>query len=179
MKIIEVKYYAEGLKQIYIDKFHDDRGCFLKTFNSEIKQIFDDFFLVEEFFSISKKNVIRGMHFQIPPFDHNKLVTCINGSFLDIVVDIKKSRDFGKFYEFDMNSKSPSILMIGRGYAHGFLSKEDNSIMSYMVDSEYEPSHDNGIKWNSFQYNWNVSDPIISRRDNNFIDLNSFDSPFI
>lgn len=179
MKIIEVINYADGLKQIILDKFHDDRGCFIKTFNSEIKHICNDFFLVEEFFSISKKNVIRGMHFQIPPFDHNKLVTCINGSFLDVVVDIKKSRDFGKFYEFDMNSQFPSILMIGKGYAHGFLSKEDNSIMSYMVDSEYMSSHDKGIKWNSFDYDWKVSDPIISFRDNNFIDLNSFESPFI
>lgn len=179
MKIINVIKHADGLKQIKLDKFQDDRGSFLKIFNSDIKDLFDNFFLVEEFFSISKKNVIRGMHFQTPPFSHNKLVTCINGSFLDVVVDIQKSRNYGKFYEFSLNSNSPSILMIGQGYAHGFLSKEDNSIMSYMVDSEYIPSHDKGIKWNSFEYDWGVKNPIISERDNNLLPLNFFDSPFL
>jgi dTDP-4-dehydrorhamnose 3,5-epimerase len=180
MAIKKIVEYEDDLIHIFLNDFNDIRGNFVKTFNDDLKGIFEKFSfkLREEFFSISNKNVIRGMHFQYPPYEHTKIIMCLSGSVKDLVLNIKKSSDYGKYYEIDLDSNVPSLLLIGKGYAHGFLSKKDNTIMMYKVDSEYHKDFDKGIKWDSFDYSWNVNKPIISERDKSFINFKDFITPF-
>ena len=126
---------------------------------------------VESFYSVSHRNVLRGMHFQLSPFSHWKLVTVFSGCILDVVVNIdKSSSDFGRFLSFYLESHSQSLL-IGPNYAHGFLSLEDSSLVNYLTSSVYSKEHDVGIHWNSFGYNWGEITPIISERDSTFPSL--------
>lgn len=170
-----------GCRQILLNKFVDHRGDFIKVFNH------DNFLEMgirsewkEEYFSTSMKHVIRGMHFQTPSQEHDKLVFCLNGEFLDVVVDLRvDSPMFKKFVPFNLTSKNPSLVFIPKGCAHGFLSMKDNSTMFYKVSSVYNAEHDKGILWNSIGFEWPVKKPIISNRDNNHPEMNKFDSPFI
>ena len=158
----------------------DDRGKFVKTFN------FDDYtksglntVFQEEYFSVSKKGVLRGMHFQAPPFEHNKLVYCIYGSVLDVVLDLRKSSGtYGRHEKFHLNEDETTILYIPSGLAHGFYSLEDNSILVYKTSTVYNFDHDMGIKWDSAKISWPDNDPLISDRDNDFQNFADFDSPF-
>ncbi len=179
MKIIKTN--LNGLFVIQSNVFADQRGVFIKTFH---KKFFEDNGLEsdfrESFFSISKKNVIRGMHFQLPPDDHVKLVYCAKGEILDVVVDIRKnSPTYGKFFSIDLTESNGKIMYIPKGFAHGFKSLTDNSVVVYMTTKEYSPENDAGIRWDSFGFNWKVENPIISQRDKSFLPLKEFNSPFI
>lgn len=147
----------------------DTRGAFIKTFNSEsFKHLgFAESFR-ESYYSKSHKNVIRGMHFQIPPFDHHKLVYVTHGQILDVVLDLRKSSNtFGEVLSFILNEEESSLL-IPKGCAHGFLTLSDTATVVYNVTTVYNQSADSGIRWNSFGFNWDISDPIISARDLEF-----------
>lgn len=169
----------EGL--VLIENFisRDDRGAFIKTFHSEkIKEVgFSDCFK-ESYYSISSKDVIRGMHFQTPPHDHEKLVYVTSGKILDVVVDLRKnSPSYGRYVAIEMEALSNSIL-IPKGCAHGFLTMSDSATVVYNVTTTYFPESDSGILWNSFGFDWPVCNPIISKRDLSFKDFPSFSSPF-
>jgi dTDP-4-dehydrorhamnose 3,5-epimerase len=169
-----------GLKIIYLDKFSDLRGDFLKVFNEEIFKKNDlDITYKENYFSISNKNVIRGMHYQIPPYQHTKLV-CLNyGAILDVVLDIRKeSATYGQHFSVKITLERPAAIYIPVGCAHGFLSLEENTIVSYLQTSVYNSDCDCGIHYNSFGMDWNVKEPIISDRDNAFISLKEFETIF-
>ncbi len=170
----------EGLYVINAKPFVDLRGSFVKTFH---EGIFTEFGLntdwKEEYFSTSKKNVIRGMHFFTPPEDHYKLVTCVNGAVLDVICDLrKKSPTFNKVYSIRLSSIDKKQVYIPKGCAHGFLSLEDNSQMFYKVSTVYKAENDHGIRWNSIDFDWEVKNPIISERDLKFQCLTDFSSPF-
>jgi len=159
---------------------YDERGLFIKIFQSEA---FEDKGLCscfkEQYYSISKKDVIRGMHFQLPPNDHCKLVYCLNGSAVDALLDLRKqSKSYKHYISFELSSDNPILVYIPRGIAHGFLSKSNNTVMIYNVETSYDRKTDAGILWNSFDFNWPCTNPIISERDMNHIALSSFDSPF-
>lgn len=161
---------------ILINSFNssDERGTFVKNFHKEqLTTKVGNFDFRELFYSESKKNVIRGMHFQRPPHDHAKLVFPMSGSLLDVVVDIRSnSNTYGKYHAQKLDYNENQALFIPTGFAHGFLSLEDNTKMIYCVSKEHSPNYDDGIKWNSFGYNWPCKNPIVSSRDNSF---NSFD----
>lgn len=170
-----------GCYEVEIDDFKDERGEFFKTFHIDLfkkKELETNW--REEYFSTSKKNVIRGMHFQTPPNDHDKLVTCLSGSVLDVVVDLRKdSPMFKKHIAFQLIAKTKNrMLYIPKGCAHGFLSLKDNTMMHYKVSTVYSPSSDKGILWSSIGLEWNTDKPIISIRDCNHPLLNEFQSPF-
>ena len=169
-----------GLKIIYLDKFEDIRGEFIKVFNETFlheNNLVTSF--KESYFTMSNKNVIRGMHFQIPPDDHTKIVYINNGSIIDVVLDIRaNSESFGKYFSIKLTAENPMALYIPVGFAHGFLSLEDNTILTYLQDSVYNKGSDTGIKWNSFGFDWETSKPIISERDLAFENLSNFNSPF-
>lgn len=159
---------------------NDERGSFFKNYHLDT---FENQKLpthwAEEYFSVSQKNVLRGMHFQVPPSDHYKMVTCLTGTVLDVVVDIRKaSPSYGKVYSTELNSNNRSILIIPHGCAHGFLSLEDNSLMFYKVSTVYSPEHDKGIAWDSIDFDWTIENPILSERDNMHPPLKDFKSPF-
>jgi len=178
MKIVNT--FIEDLKLIYINKFPDTRGSFQKVFNI-------DFFIEnkletnikESYFTISHKNVIRGMHFQVPPYEHNKLVYLNRGSISDVVLDIRtNSSTYGKYFSIELYDYKPIMIYVPIGCAHGFLSLEDNTMVSYMQTSVYNKECDQGILWNSFGMTWNIANPIISPRDLSFDTLNNLKAFF-
>ncbi len=169
-----------GLKIIRPKIFQDARGTFVKTFHREVfRQLGLDFEPREEFFSTSAKNVLRGMHFQLPPAAHAKLVYCIAGRVLDVVLDLRKdSPTFGRSVARELNATSREMFFIPVGFAHGFLALEDGATMVYQTSTVHSPAHDAGIVWNSFGFDWPVKNPIMSERDQKFPALRDFDSPF-
>ncbi|MCE6990952.1 dTDP-4-dehydrorhamnose 3,5-epimerase [Dyadobacter sp. CY323] len=158
----------------------DDRGCFVKTFNQSAFEKYNlqtDF--KESYYSTSKKNVIRGMHFQLPPDEHEKLVYVTNGSILDVVLDIRKhSPTYGQHISVNLNGESDS-LYIPKGCAHGFMALTDNATVVYNVSTIYKPESDSGILWDSFGFEWlGIEQPLISNRDKEFATFQAFITPF-
>ena len=178
MVIEETK--IEGVYIISNFNASDNRGVFVKTFNKEAfagNKI--DFEIRESYFSVSSKNVIRGMHFQLPPHDHEKLVYVPQGEIIDVVVDLRKnSNTFKECISVKLSSENRKSIFIPKGCAHGFKALTDNTITVYNVASEYNSSSDSGIRFDSFGFNWDVENPIVSDRDNSLEPLNQFNSPF-
>ncbi len=169
-----------GLYLVRLKRIEDPRGCFVKTYAHSTyasAQIADDF--REEFYSISEKDVIRGMHFQVPPHDHAKLVYCAVGAVEDVVLDLRLGANYGKFLSFRLSAETPCALIIPKGMAHGFRSLVDNSLMVYKTTSEHDAAHDRGIRWDSFGYDWSLSKPILSSRDCNHLKFEGLVSPFL
>ena len=174
MDIKETK--LEGVYIINNNIIQDDRGYFLKYFN---EKIFIEFKIKESYYTSSKKNVVRGMHFQLPPFEHDKLVNVINGRIIDVILDLRvNSKTYKKFISVELGGKSRKSIFIPKGCAHGFKALEDNSIVMYNVSSIYNEKYDTGIRWDSFGMNWGEVNYIISERDKNFKTLEEFSSVF-
>jgi dTDP-4-dehydrorhamnose 3,5-epimerase/CDP-3, 6-dideoxy-D-glycero-D-glycero-4-hexulose-5-epimerase len=133
----------------------------------------------ELYYSINKKDVIRGMHFQTPPVDHVKLVYVIAGKIHDVCLDLRRnSKTFGKYFDCLLSGDDTRYLYIPRGIAHGFASLEDNTIVHYAQTTCHAQTHDCGIKYDSFGFNWNIQNPIVSGRDKSFPNFADFHSEF-
>lgn len=169
-----------GLKIINCKIVDDNRGSFLKTFNNELFKSHDiNFNIKETYYSISHKNVIRGMHFQIPPHDHIKLVYVPAGSILDVVLDLRNgSPTYGETFSCVLSANNGKAILVPKGLAHGFKSLADKTITTYMQTSCYEPNYDCGIRYDSLNFDWHCETPIISKRDLSFGTLNDFNSLF-
>lgn len=159
----------------------DRRGSFAKVFHAETFEKYalrSDF--RETYYSISHKNVIRGMHFQSPPHDHAKLVYVPAGQIQDVILDLRKaSPTFRQHFSTELNSNQGIALYIPQGCAHGFCSLADNTIVTYMQTSEYAPNHDHGIRYDSFGCEWqNDGAAILSDRDLNFPDFSTWEPVF-
>jgi dTDP-4-dehydrorhamnose 3,5-epimerase len=161
--------------------FEDERGYFTKIFHQEVFQKHGlDTHYTEEYFSRSKQDVIRGMHFQLPPEECVKIVYCIDGEVMDVVLDLRVgSPTYGKYEIFNLNDRLANILYIPIGLAHGFYTKSKTATMMYKVSKSYSPACDAGIHWNSAEIPWPTKTPIMSKRDSEFISLDNFQSPFI
>ena len=135
MKIINTA--IKGLKILEPRIFEDSRGKFIKTFTNDFFQENGlDIDIKETYYSISHKDVIRGMHFQTPPYEHIKLVYVPAGKIMDVVLDIRKnSPTFGGFFSCELSSDNGKVLIIPKGLAHGFKSLEDNTNVTYMQTS--------------------------------------------
>ena len=179
MKIIETN--ISGLKILEPRIFEDSRGKFIKTFTNDFFIENDlDINIKETYYSISHKDVIRGMHFQTPPHDHMKLVYVSAGKILDVVLDIRKnSPTFGQYFSCELSCDNAKVLIIPKGLAHGFKSLEDNTNVTYIQTTCYAPHNDGGIKYDSFGFNWQCKKPQLSQRDLSFKTLDTFDTPFI
>jgi dTDP-4-dehydrorhamnose 3,5-epimerase len=178
MNIIPTKF--EGCYQVNPLYVKDERGDFVKTYNVDK---FTSCGLptdwCEEYYSISRKNVIRGMHFQTPPHAHEKLVYCLKGRVLDVLLDLRVNLpSFGQYLSVVLESSRGQGILIPKGMAHGFLALSDDAIMAYKVTSVYKQSNDTGIHWNSFGFDWGVKLPIVSDRDSYLPDFTNFISPF-
>jgi dTDP-4-dehydrorhamnose 3,5-epimerase len=160
--------------------FEDQRGSFVKTYHAGLfRELGLDFAPKEEFFSVSRKDVVRGMHFQVPPMAQAKVVYCIAGRILDVVVDLRRdSRTFGRWFERELNETNREMVFMAAGFAHGFLALTDNAVTVYQAGEVHSPKHDLGILWNSFGFDWPVKNPIVSERDWGFPALRDFVSPF-
>ena len=169
-----------GLQVIRPRVFEDVRGRFVKTFQAPaFREAGLPFEPQEEFFSTSAKDVLRGMHFQLPPAAHAKLVYCIAGRVLDVVLDLRKSSPtFGRSHARELNDQNRELLFIPIGFAHGFLALQAGATMVYQTSTVHAPAQEAGILWNSFRFDWPVKDPVLSERDRKFQALRDFKSPF-
>lgn len=156
-----------GVKLIAAPFIPDDRGSFLKPYHiSCFQELCISFSPVEQFFSISHQSVLRGMHYQQGEHAHDKLVCCISGRALDVVVDVRPdSPNFNQPYAVELIPEAGQALLIPRGYAHGFLSLEDRTLMSYLTTTVHSASHDKGVLWSSIAFDWPILDPVLSERD--------------
>jgi dTDP-4-dehydrorhamnose 3,5-epimerase len=133
----------------------------------------------EEYYSISHKGVLRGLHFQLPPAEHEKIVYCPFGRVLDAVVDLRKnSATYGEYALIELSGEKGNMLYIPKGMAHGFYTCSDQAIMMYKVTSMYSPEEDSGILWNSAGIPWPNENPILSNRDKNLKPFKFFMTPF-
>jgi dTDP-4-dehydrorhamnose 3,5-epimerase len=172
------KTNLNGLVIIEPKIFKDSRGYFFEPYN---KSKFDKSIGVTDFVqdneSKSKIGVLRGFHFQNPPFEQAKLVRCIQGEVLDVALDLrKKSPTFSKVKSVILSEKNKKQLFIPRGFAHAFLVLSEIAILSYKVDNFYSPDHESGIIWNdhSLKIDWLMekSEIIISEKDKRLYELN-------
>ncbi|MFC4701026.1 dTDP-4-dehydrorhamnose 3,5-epimerase [Glaciecola siphonariae] len=159
-----------GVFEIENKMFQDHRGLFVKTFHEETFEkngLSTNF--KESFYSVSAKNVIRGMHFQKPPHDHAKLVYVTSGEILDVVLDIRKdSATYGRSISFRLSSENGRSVYIEKGCAHGFLTLSNSATVVYSTSTVHSAEADSGVLWNSFNFDWGIQNPIISGRDEVF-----------
>ena len=158
----------------------DSRGCFVKTFHANaFKDLGLEYDFVEEYHSMSIKGVLRGLHFQLPPADHTKLVYCISGKVMDVAVDLRKnSKTYGRYHICYLDADKCNMLYIPRGMAHGFYTLSNRAVMMYHVTSVYDSIYDTGIAWDSVGIPWPDITPIQSERDRSFKRFSEFISPF-
>ena len=151
--------------------FNDERGYFFENFNHfAFKQDNIDLNFIQENFSKSKKNVIRGLHFQKPPKAQAKLVTAVSGEVFDVAVDLRKnSPTFGKWVSEILSEINHKSLYIPEGFAHGFCVLSESATVMYKINQEYSPDHEQGIIWNDpdIDISWPISESIISEKDQN------------
>ncbi len=174
MKFIETEF--EGVYLIKLEPYEDNRGIFVRTFCAqEFKEHGLSNNMVQINLSINNfKNIIRGMHYQGEKTKEDKLVSCIKGRILDVIIDIRKnSKTFGKHIKVELSKENNTMLYIPRGIAHGFLTLETESYVVYKVSDYYSPEKERGIRWNDpyFNIQWPIDDPILSNRDANHEDF--------
>jgi dTDP-4-dehydrorhamnose 3,5-epimerase len=169
-----------GVRVLEPRGFSDERGDFVKTYHeSAWRDAGIEFPMREEYYSRSHRGVLRGMHFQVPPADHAKVVYCASGRVRDVLLDLRRSSPaFGQGFALELSAANRLVLVIPAGVAHGFLALEDHSLMVYKTSTTHSPAHDAGIRWDSFGFDWNWPDPIVSPRDMGFPPLAAFTSPF-
>ena len=170
----------EGILLIEPAVFNDDRGYFFESYNENafVKAGITHRFLQDNQ-SKSNKGVLRGLHFQNPPYDQGKLVRVARGAVSDVVVDIRKnSNTYGKHLAVILSDENQHMLWIPPGFAHGFVALEDNTLFLYKCTNVYNKSSEGGIIWNdpSLKINWGFENPLVSPKDLElgfFKDLNS------
>jgi len=178
--IIKTVTEIEGLLILSNTIFSDERGSFKKIFTeNEFTGLNLEFDFKELYYSINKENVIRGMHFQTPPHEHIKVVYVIQGTITDVCLDIRKnSKTYGKYFSIELSGEDKNYLYIPKGIAHGFAARTDTAIVHYAQTSCYSKEHDCGIHYDSFGYNWNITQPIVSARDKAFPCLQAYEGIF-
>lgn len=151
------------------DVFSDDRGYFFESFQKEKFAAFGiDKPFVQDNESKSQKGVLRGLHFQLPPYAQGKLVRVVKGSVLDVAVDIRKnSPTFGKWVSVTLSEENKWMCWIPEGFAHGFITLEDNTIFAYKCTNIYHKASEGSIRWNDpkLSINWGTEQPLLSEKD--------------
>ncbi len=178
MKLIPT--HLDGVFLLEPRVFTDERGTFIKPFHKDtLESLGLDADFKESFYSISRKNVIRGMHFQSPPHEHSKLIYVSKGKILDVVLDIREnSPTFGRFSSAELSDRNNLMVYIKPGFAHGFISLEDDTCVSYFHTTMHSPEHDLGVHFDSFGMDWQIENPVVSARDASFPTLEGFVTPF-
>ncbi|MFH0930095.1 MAG: dTDP-4-dehydrorhamnose 3,5-epimerase [Candidatus Moraniibacteriota bacterium] len=181
MEFIETS--LKGAYRIKPKVFQDERGFFLETYSEKVfKENGIDAKFVQDNHSLSvKKGVLRGLHFQEPPNEQAKLVRVMRGKVLDVIVDIRKnSPTYGKWEGIELSGDNFKMLYVPKGFAHAFLTLEDNTEFMYKVDNFYAPESDSGIIWNDLDLNidWPINDPTLSEKDAKLQKFKDFNSPF-
>jgi len=155
----------------------DSRGSFMESYRSEW---FSGVKFIQENEAISIKEVIRGLHFQRPPFAQTKLIRVIQGEILDVIVDLRKtSETFGKVFSIELSAENKRQLLVPKGFAHGYATLSNTATVLYKVDQYYNKNYDTGIHplSNGLSIDWGVK-PILSEKDQNLPEYSDFKSPF-
>lgn len=180
MQVIPTEF--EGLYIIQPKCFEDERGYFFESYNeNEFSKNGLNLKFVQDNQSLSQKGVLRGMHFQNPPFAQEKLVRVIKGAVLDVVIDIRKnSKTFGRHFSLELNEQNKTMLYIPEGFAHGFLTLQDNTIFFYKCTNFYNKASEDCILWNdpALNINWGISNPLVSEKDSLAKPLSEINSLF-
>lgn len=180
MEVIETK-----IKDLVIIKpkvFADERGYFFESYNKDafIKNNIPIEF-IQDNQSLSNTGVLRGLHFQIPPFAQGKLVRVITGAVLDVAVDIRKnSPTYGQHVSIELTEENKTMFYIPAGFAHGFATLRDNTIFSYKCTNTYHKASEGTILWNDKDLNidWKLENPLLSEKDQLGLLFKDFSSPF-
>ena len=182
-----MKFIKTAIQDVYIIEpsvFGDHRGYFLESFNLEkFEENVYPVKFVQDNESKSSRGVLRGLHFQKPPFDQAKLVRCIEGRVMDVAVDIRKgSPTYGKHVALELSGENKRQLFIPRGFVHGFSVLSETAVFAYKVDNTFAPAFDSGIRFDDKELNidWGLREAAIqlSEKDKNLPSFKNFDSPF-
>jgi dTDP-4-dehydrorhamnose 3,5-epimerase len=169
MKIIETGF--KGLLVIKPKIFKDERGYFFESFNQDaLNKAGISFFPVQDNESRSLKGVIRGLHYQLMPYGQAKLIRVVEGKIFDVALDLRKSsRTFGKWFGIDLDSETKELILIPKGFAHGFSVLSDSAVIQYKCDNVYNSQYERGVFLNDPQLdiNWKTGStvPVISDKD--------------
>ncbi len=178
MEVIKTSF--EGLLVMQPRVFKDDRGYFFEYFRKDVfKDMNVEFVQSNE--SLSQKDVLRGLHFQNPPFEQGKLIRVVKGAVLDVSVDIRQnSKTFGQYFSCELSETNKTILWIPPGFAHGFLTLKDNTIFQYECTNYYNKESEGSIRWNdpTLNINWNIANPVVSDKDKSAPFFDGFQSNF-
>lgn len=156
-------------------QFNDERGSFCKFYSAQtLSQMGAVPPFIEEYMSVSKKGVLRGLHYQKGAYAQAKFVRCMRGEVLDAIVDLRKSSPtFGKAATVLLSEENMLSLYAPRGFAHGFLALSEGAIVLYTADNHYVPAEESGIIWNDSELSidWPTKDPLLSDKDKNWPDF--------
>jgi dTDP-4-dehydrorhamnose 3,5-epimerase len=181
-----MEFIPTKLKDAYLIKprvFQDPRGFFLESYSKKIfaENGIDIEFVQDNHSMSAKKGVLRGLHFQNPSFSQAKLVRVTRGKVYDVIVDLRKnSETFGSWQGFELSAENFMMLFVPRGFAHGFITLEDNTEFQYKCDNYYSPESESGIIWNDpeLDIDWPVNNPTLSEKDKNLKFFKDFKSSF-
>lgn len=178
-----IKTPISGLVVLKPRVFKDDRGYFFESFNqNRLESLLGmEINFVQDNQSLSHKNVLRGMHFQMPPFEQAKLVRVLSGAVLDVVVDLRKgSPTYGQYFQQELSEENMLQMFIPNGFAHGFLTLEADTVFAYKCSNYYDQKSEANFKWNdpNLAINWPIENPIVSEKDSTGLSFIDFASPF-
>ena len=182
MNLIKTK--LDGLVVLKPTVFKDNRGYFMESYNQKnINKLLGNVNFIQDNESESSRGVLRGLHFQKPPYTQAKLVRCLKGSVLDVVLDLRKdSKTYGIFETISLTEENKNQLFIPKGFAHGFIVLSKSAIFSYKVDNYYNPNSESGVLWSDLDLNidWkiNKNEIIVSEKDKNLPTFNEIINPF-
>jgi dTDP-4-dehydrorhamnose 3,5-epimerase len=156
-----------GVYMLNSPRLRDDRGFFRKPFSRELfKSLKLEYNFAEFFYSLSNKNVIRGMHFQKAPMECTKLVSVIAGTILDVCLDLRKSsKTFAAVFACELSEENEKSLYVPEGIAHGFAALSENAVVHYAQSASFSKGHDAGIRYDSFGFDWPIKTPVVSEKD--------------
>jgi dTDP-4-dehydrorhamnose 3,5-epimerase len=181
---MEIKEFVlKGVFLVSLNPLIDERGFFMRTYDVEFfEKAGINYKWVQENHSSSKlKGIIRGLHFQLPPFTETKLIRCIKGSVLDVFLDLRAgSETFGQWDSVELSEENKKMILLPRGFAHGYCTLTDISEVLYKVDSVYSPQYECGILWNdkTLNINWPTNDPVLSGKDFKNMTLTEFTNKY-
>lgn len=172
-----------GSCEFILERIEDERGYFLRVYDDSVparlgigKKPWND--------SVSynkKRHTVRGLHFQLPPFEEAKIVRVSRGAIWDVIVDLRKeSATFGQWEGYELSEENNRCLYIPGGFAHGFCTLTDEATVNYKIDAPYNAESASGIRWNdpTLAIPWPTDDPTISARDRQLGSFADFVSPF-
>jgi dTDP-4-dehydrorhamnose 3,5-epimerase len=177
------KTSLEGALLIKPKVFKDERGFFMESYSKKkLKELgIEADFVMDNHSKSVTKGVLRGLHYQKPPYTQAKLVRVTKGAVYDVIVDLRKdSITFGKWEGFELTTDNFMMLFVPKGFAHGFCTLEDDTEFQYKCDNEYEPASEGGIIWNDPTLNitWPIENPVLSEKDSKAQEFKNFVSPF-